>query len=69
MVRADTACMSSSRMDSNAPSPRFLPDYDSSDDARTSAYARLEEELGDNMARMLVTALASPHGVRGSSSP
>jgi hypothetical protein len=56
-------------MDSNAPSPRFVPDYDSSDDARTSAYARLEEELGDNMARMLVSALASPHGVRGSSSP
>jgi hypothetical protein len=60
--------MSSSRNDSNATSPRFLRD-DSSDDARASAYARLEEELGDNMARMLVSALASPQGVRGSSSP
>jgi hypothetical protein len=39
------------------------------DDGGPSAYARLEAELGANLARMLVSALARPQGVRGSSSP
>jgi hypothetical protein len=62
--------MSSSSMDSDAGLWRLLLSRGApNDDSRTAAYARLEEELGDNMARMLVSALASPQGVRGSSSP
>jgi hypothetical protein len=62
--------MCSSSVDSNSQGPWFgHGDYAQSDDARPSAYARLAEELGDNMARMLVAALANAHGVRGSSSP
>ncbi len=34
-----------------------------------SAYARLVAELGDNLAQMLVFALAGPHSRLGSSSP
>jgi hypothetical protein len=64
--------MSSSILESYyAPVPRLLLEHCASfdDDARPSAYARLEEELGDSFARLLVSALASPQGVRGSSSP
>lgn len=62
--------MCSSSADSNPPGPWFHhADYASSDDVRPSAYARLAEEVGDTMARMLVSALANSHGVRGSSSP
>jgi hypothetical protein len=70
-ARADTAGMSLSALPSYyAPVPaRLLAHCASLDDARPSAYARLEEELGDNFARVLVFALASPQGVRGSSSP
>jgi hypothetical protein len=39
------------------------------DEGRPSAYARLEEQLGDDLARMLVRALVGPQGLRGSSSP
>jgi hypothetical protein len=57
-------------MDSDAGWSRLLwSHWIAIDDARSSAYARLEEELGDKMARMLVSALASPQGIRGSSSP
>jgi hypothetical protein len=68
---ADTRGMSSSTLDmSNAPVPRLLLMHCAVlDDARPTAYARLEEELGDSFARMLVSALASPQGIRGSSSP
>jgi hypothetical protein len=53
-----------------APVPRLLLAHCASfDDARPTAYARLQEELGDNFARMLVSALANPQGIRGSSSP
>ena len=38
-------------------------------DERPSAYARLVHELGEQLARLLVFALAGPHGRRGSSSP
>jgi len=38
-------------------------------DERESAYARLEHELGGELARLLVFALSGPHGRRGSSSP
>jgi hypothetical protein len=38
-------------------------------DERESAYARLEHELGDRLTRLLVFALCSPQGRRGSSSP
>jgi hypothetical protein len=62
--------MSSSGVDSDSPGPWFHHgDYASADDVPPSAYARLAEEVGDNMARMLVAALANAHGVRGSSSP
>ncbi len=37
--------------------------------ARVSAFARLELEVGDELARLLVSALTSPQGRRGSSSP
>ena len=36
---------------------------------RPSAYARLEQALGGELARLLVFALAGRHGRRGSSSP
>jgi hypothetical protein len=36
---------------------------------RPSAYARLVDAVGGELARMLVFALAGPHGRRGSSSP
>jgi hypothetical protein len=36
---------------------------------RPSAQMRLEAELGDEFARLLVAALATPQGRRGSSSP
>ena len=38
-------------------------------DERERAYARLEHELGDRLTRLLVFALRSPQGRRGSSSP
>jgi hypothetical protein len=38
-------------------------------DERPSAYSRLVEKLGGELARLLVFALAGPHGRRGSSSP
>jgi hypothetical protein len=68
---ADTSDMSSSTLDmSYAPVPRLLLVHCATvDDARPSAYSRLEEELGDSFARMLVSALANPQGIRGSSSP
>jgi hypothetical protein len=34
-----------------------------------SAYSRLEDEVGDDLARLLVFALSSGQGRRGSSSP
>jgi len=36
---------------------------------RESAYTRLEHELGGELTRLLVVALSSPQGRRGSSSP
>jgi hypothetical protein len=36
---------------------------------RPSAYARLVDAVGGELARLLVFALAGPHGRRGSSSP
>ena len=40
------------------------------DVVRPTAYTRLEDKVGDRMARLLVFALASaPQGRRGSSSP
>jgi hypothetical protein len=40
------------------------------DDLRPNAYTRLEEKVGDRLARLLVFALAPvPQGRRGSSSP
>jgi hypothetical protein len=36
---------------------------------RPSAYARLVGKVGGELARLLVFALAGPHGRRGSSSP
>lgn len=38
-------------------------------DERPTAYSRLEQVLGDDLARMLVFALVGPQGRRGSSSP
>ncbi len=38
-------------------------------DDRPSAYQRLEQELGGELARLLVFALVGPQGRRGSSSP
>jgi len=38
-------------------------------DERPSAYSRLEQKLGGELTRLLIRALAHPHGVRGSSSP
>jgi hypothetical protein len=38
-------------------------------DERESAYLRLEREVGDDLARLLVFALAGDHGRPGSSSP
>jgi hypothetical protein len=38
-------------------------------DERPSAYSRLEDEVGGELARLLVFALSGPHGRRGSSSP
>jgi hypothetical protein len=38
-------------------------------EGRPSAYDRLQAEVGDNFARLLVFALAGPQGLRGSSSP
>jgi hypothetical protein len=38
-------------------------------DDRTPAYARLEQALGGDLARLLVFALVGPQGRRGSSSP
>jgi hypothetical protein len=62
--------MSSAVESEYAPVPRLLLEHCAVvDDARPSAYARLEDKLGDNLARVLVFALASPQGVRGSSSP
>ena len=68
---ADTRCMSSSSVDPQAARvPALLLMHCSEvDDARPSAYTRLQEELGDNFARVLVFALAPPQGRRGSSSP
>ena len=55
---------------SSAPVPRLLLAHCAViDDARPSAYTRLQEELGDSFARLLVSALANPQGIRGSSSP
>jgi hypothetical protein len=48
---------------------RLLAHFCEVDAARPSAYTRLQEELGDNLARVLVFALAPPQGRRGSSSP
>jgi hypothetical protein len=39
------------------------------DDERESAYDRLRQEVGGELARLLVFALAGDHGRRGSSSP
>jgi hypothetical protein len=40
------------------------------DDAlRPNAYTRLEDKVGDRLARLPVFALAAPQGRRGSSSP
>ena len=40
------------------------------DETRPAAYTRLEEKVGDRLARLLVVALAGPQdGRRGSSSP
>jgi hypothetical protein len=36
---------------------------------RPSAYARLVEKIGGELARLLVLALTGSHGRRGSSSP
>jgi hypothetical protein len=68
---ADTSGMSTTTVEYDyAPVPRLLLAHCASfDDARPSAYARLEAELGDKFARLLVTALANPQGIRGSSSP
>ena len=42
----------------------------SGDDFRPNAYTRLEEKVGDRLARLLVFALSAvPQGRRGSSSP
>jgi hypothetical protein len=38
-------------------------------DERPSAYSRLEQQLGGELARLLVVALSGPQGLRGSSSP
>jgi hypothetical protein len=38
-------------------------------DERPSAYSRLEDEVGDDLARLLVFALVGRQGRRGSSSP
>ena len=38
-------------------------------DERPSAYSRLEDEVGGDLARLLVYELTGPHGRRGSSSP
>jgi hypothetical protein len=38
-------------------------------DERPSAYARLEDKLGGELARLLMYALTGPHGRLGSSSP
>jgi hypothetical protein len=38
-------------------------------DERVSAYQRLENALGRELARLLVFALCGPQGRRGSSSP
>jgi hypothetical protein len=38
-------------------------------DERPSAYVRLEQQVGGDLARLLVNALAGPQGRRGSSSP
>jgi len=38
-------------------------------DERPTAYSRLEQVLGGDLARMLVVALVGPQGRRGSSSP
>jgi hypothetical protein len=38
-------------------------------DERPSAFARLELELGGEVARKLICALVGPQGRRGSSSP
>ena len=60
--------MSSAVKSEYAPVPRLLLEHCALvDDARPSAYTRLEDKLG--LARVLVFALASPQGVRGSSSP
>jgi hypothetical protein len=39
------------------------------DDERPNAFARLEHEVGGDLARLLVFALVTPQGRRGSSSP
>jgi hypothetical protein len=36
---------------------------------RPDAYTRLRQEVGDDLARLLVVALAGSQGRRGSSSP
>ncbi len=38
-------------------------------DLRPTAFMRLEEKVGEKLARLLVFALASSQGRRGSSSP
>ena len=38
-------------------------------DERPTAYSRLEQVLGGDLTRLLVSALAGSHGRRGSSSP
>jgi hypothetical protein len=39
------------------------------DHDRPSAYDRLQQAIGDELARLLVFALVGPQGRRGSSSP
>jgi hypothetical protein len=38
-------------------------------DERPSAYDRLQDEVGGELARLLLFALSGPHGRRASSSP
>ena len=38
-------------------------------DERPSAYSRLEDEIGDELARLLLWELTGAYGRRGSSSP
>ena len=69
-ARADTGWMSMSFEPHCPRVPALLLVHCSEFEARhPSAYARLVAELGDNLAQMLVFALAGPHSRLGSSSP